>query len=159
MKSGKVWGATRLVFSSPQFEVHLLDVYPNSRCSKHRHDHKRNAFYVISGDLTIEVWKKDYPLTDHTLLRTNEQTEVGVGEFHRFSSDQGALALEIYYPEPLGQDIFREDHGSTGLIAAATAALVSAVGGRDRGDRRVGTKRGAGAAAPRRRKGPLRRGQ
>jgi mannose-6-phosphate isomerase-like protein (cupin superfamily) len=112
MLYGKVWGDTRIVFSGPQFEVHLLHILPNARCSMHRHNHKRNVFSVIYGRLWIDVRKKAYALTDVTELGPGEETEVPAGEAHRFrTGDEPTLALEIYYPEPLTEDIVREDHG------------------------------------------------
>lgn len=113
MIAGKVWGETRLLLRTPFTEVHLVDVRPMSFCSMHRHDRKWNAFVLIEGELTVEIEKLDYDLTDRTVLRARGETAtVKPGEFHRFvTGPAGATALEIYYPESLSEDIVRRDSG------------------------------------------------
>lgn len=111
MRDGKVWGVTELLLRSPMIEVHRITVEPNRRCSKHHHERKHNAFYVESGALFIQVWKS-YGLVDETELRAGQIMTVGPGEKHRFvTKDLPAKALEIYYCEPLGLDIVRDDCG------------------------------------------------
>lgn len=113
MLTGKVWGNTRLLFGTPLVEAHLLSVKPNAQCSMHCHEFKWNAFVVLSGELTIEVRKKKYKLTDETVLRAGESTAVRPGEFHRFrSGSRPVTAIEVYYPESLSEDIVRKDVGS-----------------------------------------------
>lgn len=117
MIAGKAWGSTELLLSTPFIEVHRLRILPHMQCSMHGHDYKWNAFYVISGELTIAVEKKSYPLVDETALRAGDFTTVKPGEFHRFISHNNPVeALEIYYPECLSEDIVRRDVG--GMVGA-----------------------------------------
>ena len=112
MKLGKVWGTTELLLRSPFIEVHRLFIQPQSRCSLHMHQNKWNAFFVQSGILKIEVVKKAYDLVDVTELTAGEFTTVAPGEDHRFvTGDEGAEAIEIYYPAELAEDIVRRDVG------------------------------------------------
>lgn len=112
MKLGKVWGTTELLLRTPFIEVHRLMIVPNARCSLHLHQTKWNAFFVQSGVLRIEVVKKAYDLTDETELHAGEFTTVSPGEEHRFvTGDEGAQAIEIYYPAELSEDIVRRDVG------------------------------------------------
>jgi len=112
--AGKVWGTTKLLLRTPFVEIHELVVLPGSRCSMHLHSHKWNAFYVLEGELHIEVEKKGYPLTDTTVLRAGDICTVPPGEYHRFvtTGQAGCKALELYYPEQLSEDITRRDHGA-----------------------------------------------
>ena len=109
---GKAWGTTECILSTPFVEIHKLHIEPGWRCSRHRHSAKLNAFYVLSGELFIDVQKRDYPLTDTTRLTAGMLTEVPSGEIHWFRTGaQPCECLEIYYPEPLSSDIDRLDHG------------------------------------------------
>ncbi len=112
MRTGKVWGSTEVLASTPLMEMHRLIIKPQHQCSLHVHKYKWNGFYVISGNLMIDVVKTDYALTDTTWLAEGEYTAVKPGEHHRFrTGDQPCEALEIYYTEPLSEDIIRKDKG------------------------------------------------
>lgn len=116
--SGKVWGTTECVLATPTIEVHRLHVQPQSQCSMHRHRRKHNAFYVIDGQMFLDVEKADYPLTDTTELLAGMSATVPPGEFHRFRTSMSPCeALEIYYLDALSEDIERRDHG--GAAAAS----------------------------------------
>ncbi len=112
MKVGKVWGTTELMLKTPFLEVHRLTIDPNAYCSMHKHNFKHNAFLVVEGSLTIETKKLDYDLVDYTQLGLRDFTTVKPGEFHRFRAGiEGCSAFEIYYCEPLSEDIVRQDVG------------------------------------------------
>lgn len=112
---GKVWGTTECFLSTPLFEIHRLEILPNAQCSVHKHHYKWNAFLVIEGELTIEIEKGDYQLTDKTVLRPGGFTTVKPGEFHQFKTGpKPCVAYEIYYCEPLSKDIVRRTVGSVG---------------------------------------------
>jgi len=110
---GKVWGQTSPILQTPLVEVHKVKALPGGYSSKHKHEHKHNAFYVISGTLLIKVWNEDYPLVDVTTLNAGDFTTVPPGLLHDFEVPQGDLCefLEIYYLEPLTADIVRETCG------------------------------------------------
>lgn len=111
---GKIWGQTEPVLKTPILEIHKLTILPNSYCSLHKHEFKWNCFIVISGQLVIEVKKNNYDLTDKTTINAGETTTVRPGEFHRFkTTEQGCTVFEIYYLEPLSEDIVRADVGGT----------------------------------------------
>ena len=112
MYQGKVWGDTRSILQTPFIEIHEIAIEPNSHCSMHAHAHKWNLFYVLEGQMTIEVEKSDYDLTDKTVLGEGESTTVKPGEYHRFvTQDDYCRALEIYYLSPISEDIIRRDVG------------------------------------------------
>ena len=112
MLSGKVWGKTEILLKTPFIEIHRLTINPNSRCSLHKHQYKWNAFYVSTGRLYIEVVKNDYDLIDTTELGPGELMTAKPNEDHRFvTKELGMTGIEIYYPEPLSEDIIRKDVG------------------------------------------------
>lgn len=112
MKRGKIWGTTELLLAIPVLEIHRLSIKRNAQCSMHAHKFKWNAFFVQKGKLSIIVEKNDYSLTDETVLGPGEFTTVKPGEYHRFKSHgEPVLAIELYYPETLSEDIVRKDCG------------------------------------------------
>lgn len=116
MKAGKVWGETTTLLTTPFVEVHRLSIYSNSTCSLHKHERKWNAFYVSRGQLFIEAHKQSYDLIDVTELFPGDFTTLPPGEFHRFyTRDLAVECLEIYYPEPLSDDIIRKTIGATNV--------------------------------------------
>jgi mannose-6-phosphate isomerase-like protein (cupin superfamily) len=114
---GKVWGKTSPILRTPLVEVHKVLANPGGYCSKHKHAHKWNAFYVISGTLLIKVWAKGYDLVDVTTLDAGDFTTVEPGLYHDFEVSKNGKQcefLEIYYLEPLAEDIIRESIGGVG---------------------------------------------
>jgi mannose-6-phosphate isomerase-like protein (cupin superfamily) len=112
MKNGKTWGETKLLFSNDNFEVHRIDIKQDMHCSKHKHVHKHNIFYVERGKLRVKVWKNDYDLVDETTLKAGDIMDVAPGEYHQFETmDERTVAFEIYYSEPISGDIVRETCG------------------------------------------------
>lgn len=108
---GKVWGTTELIFKNPVLEFHRINVKAGYKCSLHKHEHKWNGFYVVSGTLEIHVQKNDYALTDVTVLKAGDFTTVKPGEYHQFVCTADCHAFELYWPELLSTDIKRKDHG------------------------------------------------
>ena len=109
---GKVWGETYPIITSPAIEVHKIYVVKGGYCSKHKHQSKINAFYVLNGTLQILRWKNDQDaLVDETVIRTGQTCIVPAGEVHQFVGLETTSALEIYWSELLHHDIVRETVG------------------------------------------------
>ena len=106
-KAGKVWGSTIQIRPGK----HHIFVKKGSFCSKHKHRHKANWFYVVTGLLRISVWKNDYDLIDDTVLAPGDYCVVHPGEFHRFQALQETNAIEGYFVELDDNDIERETVG------------------------------------------------
>lgn len=115
--TGKVWGDTSAIIQTPLVELHRINIKAGYKCSEHKHEHKWNGFYVISGTLEIHVRKNNYELTDVTVLRAGDFTTVRPGEYHWFSSITDCVALELYYPETLSEDIVRKSVGGPDFSA------------------------------------------
>lgn len=113
----KIWGTTTALVSTPMFEMHRLFIKPWHRCSLHSHKTKHNAFFVISGCLHIDGGKPelDDPIwRPHELvtLRQGDCWTVAPGVWHQFRTGYDAcVALEMYYTEPLSEDIIRYNTG------------------------------------------------
>lgn len=111
--AGKTWGNTRTIFSNHVLELHRIEINKGGFCSKHKHNWKWNGFYVEQGELLIRVWKNDYDLTDETILRPGDFTQVKPGEFHQFEAIKETVAFELYFAEFNHGDIVRETVGGS----------------------------------------------
>lgn len=111
-KQGKVWGYTIPIFKKNNVEMTRISVDKNTWCSKHKHDHKFNMFFVERGRLQIDIWKNDYDLIDTTILEPLQSCIVPPGENHLFKClDEDTVAYEIYWVELDDRDIVRENVG------------------------------------------------
>lgn len=108
----KIWGWTEVLVSTPMFEMHRLLIKPEHRCSFHVHQFKHNAFYVLSGELFIDSARKDFETPTHTCIKADSVATLPPGMFHQFrTGPKGCVALEMYYTEPLSEDIVRMNVG------------------------------------------------
>ena len=108
---GKIWGNTQSIFNKNNVEIHRIETKKGGFCSKHRHLHKYNMFYVESGKIKVINWKTDYDLVDETIITSGQCTTTPPGEYHRFESLEDSVVYEIYWVTLEPSDIDREDHG------------------------------------------------
>lgn len=111
MKQGKIWGTTELLEANGVLELHRIETHTGGVCSKHKHNHKWNGFFVEQGRLLIRVWKNNYDLVDETVLEAGDYTKVAPGEYHQFEALENTVAFEIYWAEFDHDDISRETAG------------------------------------------------
>lgn len=110
-KQGKIWGVTEELFNSGTVSVNHLKIKAGGYCSEHRHYKKSNLFFIISGNLKIEIWRNG--AKDETVLWPGEHTVVEPGVWHRFKALTDVECLEIYEVR-LSEDIDRRTEGGTG---------------------------------------------
>jgi mannose-6-phosphate isomerase-like protein (cupin superfamily) len=110
MKESKIWGDTTSVWSNGNAEVHRISVKHGGFCSKHKHEHKYNLFYVESGKLLIEIWRNER-IVDKTTLHSGESTIVPPCVFHKFTALENSIAIEVYWVALDKKDIIRESSG------------------------------------------------
>lgn len=108
---GKIWGKTQGIFNKNNVEIHRIETKKGGYCSKHKHEHKFNMFYVEKGKMKITSWKTDYDLVDETIISTGECTTAPPGEYHKFESLEDSIVYEIYWVGLDERDIIRDDHG------------------------------------------------
>jgi len=109
-KQGKVWGETSPLFNKNNVEIHRILVRHGGFCSRHRHAHKFNMFYVESGCLIVTI-AQPYDLADKTQVRKGEICTVPPGLWHSFEAVEDTLAFEIYWTELSPGDIERDGCG------------------------------------------------
>jgi len=108
---GKVWGKTQSLFLKNNVEIHRIEANKGGYCSKHKHNHKYNAFFVEKGKLKIAIWKNDYDLIDETIISDQQMSTVKPQEYHMFEALEDTVAYEIYWTEISEDDIDRENAG------------------------------------------------
>lgn len=108
---GKVWGSTAKIFGGNNISIHRIETNKGGFCSKHKHEHKFNKFFVESGTLLVRTWKNDYALTDETIIEAGQSTVVKPGEYHQFESITDCVVYEIYWTQLDEDDIVRENVG------------------------------------------------
>ena len=108
---GKVWGKTQEIFSNNNFELHRIEVNKGAFCSKHKHIHKINAFYIEKGKLKITIHETEYDLIDETIASTGDLTIVKPGKYHELEALEDTISYEFNWVELNHNDISRENVG------------------------------------------------
>ena len=108
---GKVLGKTQKIFANNNFELHRIEVNKGGFCSKHKHVHKINAFYIEKGKLKIRIHETEYDLVDETIASTGDLSIVKPGKYHEFEALEDTICYEIYWVELNHNDISRENVG------------------------------------------------
>lgn len=111
MKQGKIWGQTEELFNNGVVSVNHLKIKKDGYCSEHRHARKSNLFFVITGNLMVEIWRNG--VKDETVVWAGESTTVPPGVWHRFRALTDVECLEIYEVK-LSEDIERRTEGGAG---------------------------------------------
>lgn len=110
MKEGKIWGETTDLIVTPFFSIHYLSVEAGGFCSEHRHEAKKNIFFVLDGCLRIRIWRENL-IVDEIDLLPGQDTEIPPGVFHQFEAIKPTLAIEICEVELQPDDILRRTQG------------------------------------------------
>jgi len=105
-EKAKVWGGTQELFFKNNVELHRIKVNIGACCSKHKHEHKFNAFYIEKGKLKISAWEGEIPV--ETTICERQTLVIRPGLYHMFEALENTVAFEIYWTEICGDDIVRE---------------------------------------------------
>ncbi len=111
MRQGKNWGYTTEFFRNAVVSAHHLEIKKDRYCSEHRHEHKYNVFYVISGKLKITIWR-DAMTLDVTVLERGQTSAVPPGFYHKFEALEDTNCIEIYQVLLIDPDIERRTQGA-----------------------------------------------
>ena len=107
--SGKQWGSVTELFRG-DFGVDRLIIQSGGYSSKHKHVHKNNRFYVLTGCLIVKQWLDG--LMDETVLIADQSITIPAGIYHQFLSPNGCEAIEIMWVDGMrDSDIERMSHG------------------------------------------------
>ena len=117
MRQGKNWGYTTEFFRNAMVSTHHLEIKKDGYCSEHKHEHKFNVFYVISGKLEVIIYRENPKHTmmpdieDMTVLTEGQTTAIPPGFWHRFRALEDTECIEVYQVLLVGEDIERRAEG------------------------------------------------
>lgn len=80
------WGWFEIIQETKAYKVKLIHVNPHSRLSLQSHNHRSEAWSVVSGDLTVRTTNGD---GDHfRFLDPGDTYQISVGEIHSAVNDE-----------------------------------------------------------------------
>ena len=106
---GKIWGTTQCIFRHNNVEMHRIRVDAGGFCSEHRHNHKWNRFFIISGKIKITIFRENGQ--DETVLTDGQCTDAYPDGYHVFEALEDTDAIEIYWVTLDPDDIERRTTG------------------------------------------------
>jgi mannose-6-phosphate isomerase-like protein (cupin superfamily) len=90
----KAWGIENVLVNEPEYCCKELRIFPKKQCSLHYHKEKKETFIVQSGLVRLE--QRDVRgIAIDELLEPHEQRTIEPKTPHRFSSEYGAVILEV----------------------------------------------------------------
>lgn len=101
----KIWGERRRILLNDLVEIDHLIIKKDTYCSWHKHAHKSNKFYVISGKLKIKTELGE------TVLNPNDVFDVHAPTMHQFIALEDTVLIECAYLKIDPNDIIRESLG------------------------------------------------
>lgn len=87
----KVWGREYILTNRPEYCLKVLELDPGMMCSLHFHRIKTETFFVLQGFLRLELKTPDTV----RVLAPGFNQFISPGRAHRFSSEAGAVILEV----------------------------------------------------------------
>ncbi|KKM16855.1 hypothetical protein LCGC14_1681640 [marine sediment metagenome] len=107
---GKIWGNTSTIFNKNNVEIARIEVKTGGYCSKHKHAHKFNFFFVEFGKLEVTIFRPDagQVIEDVTVVEAGGSTYVEPNLYHKFKALENTVAYEVYWIELDVNDIERE---------------------------------------------------
>lgn len=122
----KAWGKTRGLDSWSKGRVYQALSHPQGYSSRHYHPEESNTFFVLAGQLEVEVWHADVAATPNGLpdltytLGPNESVTVNSRVWHRFIALTTVDMIETYLSDPADREssmpnIIRFDEGGIGI--------------------------------------------
>lgn len=113
----KRWGIKEILMQNSLFELCLLHIEPNRRCSWHRHRLVFNYFYVLKGSLFVKqgLLEEDKDLKSYQMINEAHCWTVAPPSWHEFAAfKDGATVIEMQYIVEFNpSDIIRFDVGGS----------------------------------------------
>lgn len=91
----KVWGVEKWLVNNKDYCAKILEVKEGFRCSLHYHPRKHETFIVLRGSVRLEFCGNNDKETVTSLLIPGQTKDIPPFSGHRFSSEFGAIVLEI----------------------------------------------------------------
>lgn len=105
----KVWGSSIEIHNNKISRTTVLRIKKGGTCSLHFHQHRYNAFYVVSGEVVIR-WSPSSNSKNRFELYLrpgNDPTFLAPGEIHEFAAIEDSVVVEVDYADATDGDIVR----------------------------------------------------
>ena len=109
----KSWGTEEVIVNNSLYCGKRMTVYPGLACSIHYHDKKTETFFVVSGNLVLELYEPSFVisggLADRRLLLPGRSLTIMPKTPHRFwvYGNTAVVFMEFSTPDSPA-DSFRE---------------------------------------------------
>jgi mannose-6-phosphate isomerase-like protein (cupin superfamily) len=90
----KLWGTEFWLTNTDKYCAKVLEIMPGWSCSRHFHPIKTETFYVLEGEVELQMWNS-FGMESGEYLKAGDQRLILPRTHHRFSSLEGAQILEI----------------------------------------------------------------
>jgi len=106
----KIWGENKEIFVNDTCSINVLDILKSTVCSRHSHKSKYNLFYVLEGEVEIDIFYNDYQ--PHVIkLLPGASFLVEPNLIHRFRGIEQSKVIEVMFVKYSAEDIVRLDVG------------------------------------------------
>lgn len=93
------WGSYSILGTRNDIQTKQIIVNPNSRLSLQKHQHRREIWFVIEGNPTVEVGQDNFVASPGTVVIVEKN------EVHRLSAtDNQVVIIEVQIGDYLGED-------------------------------------------------------
>jgi len=102
----KIWGTNTEIYHTEVVSVNVLHIVKGGTCSLHTHKSKHNLFYVISGELKLQV-----KYLGELIFPPGGEWLVQAGQEHRFQAMVPTVVVETVFVKLDANDIDRKEIG------------------------------------------------
>jgi quercetin dioxygenase-like cupin family protein len=86
---GKSWGYEQWIVNNDMYCGKILHLWKDHQCSYHYHKIKHETFYVLSGEVLMQVNNTKW------LMKPGDSVTIEIGDKHQFTGLQTSEILEI----------------------------------------------------------------
>lgn len=93
----KVWGSEEWVVNCEKYCMKILKLKKGFRCSMHSHHFKDETFYILSGNVRMEIFKeepKGFVFNDEVMY-PGASIRITPNTLHRFTGIEDSVIIEV----------------------------------------------------------------
>ncbi len=103
----RVWGAYQVLFSADTYRVKRLVIDPGCTLSNQYHNHRKESWNVVKGEVHIEMFRPDLDTKPYTVeLKEGDTYTIDKFAWHRAfnPTTEPAEVVEIWAGDQLSED-------------------------------------------------------
>lgn len=103
----KIWGTALKIHDNGLSKTTVLEIKKGGTCSWHYHEHRYNAFYVVSGEIVVRWCPGIRGDKNEIYLKAGNDLVIAPGESHEFMAMVDSVVVEVDYAHDRIGDIVR----------------------------------------------------